>query len=122
MSGGRGDGPLVKVGEKGGKRAMSSILVERGGGIIVSSSPTKQLRVNWKGGQESLWLAFTDRGWTNLYSQRGFSDTSVSKHCNSPAIHIVLQVRGEEKKRGVVRTAGGENVGWVPVKVDLKVR
>jgi len=31
VSGGRGDGPLVKVGEKGRTRAMSSILVERRG-------------------------------------------------------------------------------------------
>jgi len=90
---------------------MLSILVEREGVIIVGSSPTKQLSVNWEGGQESPWFAFADRGPTNLYSQRGFSDTSVSKHCNSPAIHIVLQVRGEEEKRGAVRTVGGEDLG-----------
>jgi len=90
---------------------MLSILAEMGGVIIVGSSPTKQLRVNWEGGQESLWFPFTDRLPTNLYSQRGFSDTSVSKDCNSPAIHIALQGRGEEKKRGAVRTGGGEEWG-----------
>ena len=66
-------------------------------------------------------MGLGDRRETNLYSQRGFSDTTVSKDCDSPAIHVVLCLVGRGK--GVYDQngwRGREGTSGVPVRVDLQ--